>query len=122
MQVKAERRSWAFLDGYELYSRGFKDIVAHIHDRLNGRQVYLCFDMDFFDPSCAPGVCTPTWGGASAREGLSLLQGLAGLNFVAVDVNTVSPPHDVGGMTAFLAGTVMLECMALVCQNSQTTS
>ena len=60
--------------------------------------------------------------GASAREGLSLLQGLAGLNFVAVDVNTVSPPHDVGGMTAFLAGTVMLECMALVCQNSQTIS
>ena len=53
MQVKAELRSWAFLDGCELYSRGFEDIVAHIHDRLNGRQVYLCFDMDFFDPSCA---------------------------------------------------------------------
>ena len=113
---------YELIDGCELYSRGFEDIVAHIHDRLNGRQVYLCFDMDFFDPSCAPGVCTPTWGGASAREGLTLLQGLAGLNFVAVDVNTVSPPHDVGGMTAFLAGTVMLECMALVCQNTQTIS
>ena len=66
---------YELIDGCELYSRGFKDVVSHIHDRLNGRQVYLCFDMDFFDPSCAPGVCTPTWGGASAREGLSLLQG-----------------------------------------------
>ena len=44
--------------------------------------------MDFFDPSCAPGVCTPTWGGATAREGLALLQGLAGLNLI----------HDVGYM------------------------
>jgi agmatinase len=77
--------------------------------------VYLCFDMDFFDPSCAPGVCTPTWGGASAREGLDFLHALAGIDFVAFDVNTVSPPHDVGGMTAFLAGTVMLECLTLAC-------
>ncbi len=30
-------------------------------------------------------------------------------------MNTVSPPHDVGGMTAFLAGTVMLEFLYLAC-------
>ena len=71
--------------------------------------------MDFFDPSCAPGVCQPEWGGASAREGLSLLQGLSGLDFVAFDVNTVSPPHDFGGMTALLAARVILECLALAC-------
>ena len=76
---------------------------------------FFCWDMDFFDPSCAPGVCTPTWGGVSAREGLAILQRLRGLDIVAFDVNTVSPPHDVGGMTAFLAGTVMLECMVLAC-------
>ena len=87
-----------------------------VRHRLAGRPVYLCFDMDFFDPSCAPGVCAPTWGGASSREGLQLLQGLAGLDFVAFDVNTVSPPHDVGGMTAFLAATVMLECLYLACR------
>jgi agmatinase len=74
--------------------------------------------MDFFDPSCAPGVCTPTFGGATAREGLQLLAGLQGLKLVAIDVNTVSPPHDVGGMTAFLAATVMIQCLALLCDNS----
>ena len=97
-------------------------MLATIHDKLSGKPVYLCFDMDFFDPSCAPGVCTPTWGGATAREGLTLLQGLAGLNIVAVDVNTVSPPHDVGGMTAFLAGTVILESLSLICLNSTNTT
>jgi len=30
-------------------------------------------------------------------------------------VNNVSPPHDVGGMTALLAGVVMLECLYLAC-------
>ncbi len=106
---------YQLIDGNELYGRGFESVLAQIHERLAGKPVYLCFDMDFFDPSCAPGVCTPTWGGATAREGLALLEGLAGLKFVAFDVNTVSPPHDVGGMTAFLAGTVMINCLSLAC-------
>ena len=71
--------------------------------------------MDFFDPSCAPGVCTPTWGGATAREGLGFLQNLTGLNIIGADINTVSPPPDSRGMTAFLAGTVTLEILTLFC-------
>lgn len=91
--------------------------IDAIRQTIGTRPVYLCFDMDIFDPSCAPGVCTPEWGGLSAREGLALLRALAGLNFVAFDVNTVSPAQDVGDMTAFLAATVMLECCALAAQS-----
>ncbi len=104
------------IDDRDLRSQGFDHVVAHIHERLEGRKVYLCFDMDVFDPSCAPGVATPTWGGLTAAEGLGLLQAFAGLDIVAFDVNTVSPPHDQGGMTAFLAGNVMLECVVLACR------
>lgn len=107
---------YELIPALDLFQRGIPDVLAYVHERLRGRPVYLCFDMDFFDPSCAPGVCAPTWGGASSREGLQLLQGLAGLDFVAFDVNTVSPPHDVGGMTAFLAATVMLQCLFLACR------
>jgi agmatinase len=57
-------------------------------------------------------VANPVWGGFSAAEGLTILRGLAGLDIVAIDVNTVSPPHDSAGMTAFLAGQVMVEAMA----------
>jgi len=88
-------------------------VLDEIKRRVGDRPVYLCFDMDVFDPSCAPGVCTPEWGGLTAREGLALLRRLTGLNFVAFDVNTVSPPQDVGGATAFLAAIVMQEFFAL---------
>jgi len=88
-------------------------VLDRIRAEVGDRPVYMCFDMDIFDPSCAPGVCTPEWGGLSARQGLGLLRALSGLNFVAFDVNTVSPPHDVGGTTAFLAATVVNEFLAL---------
>lgn len=106
---------YELIDGSELAERGIAEITGYLRSRLENRPIYLCFDMDFFDPSVAPGVCTPVWGGATAREGLALLSGLSGLNFVAFDVNTVSPPHDTAGMTAFLAGRVMLECLYLAC-------
>jgi len=100
----------------ELMKRGFDDVLAELHEKLAGRPVYLCFDMDVFDPSCAPGVATPSWGGLLAREGLELLRGLAGLDIVAVDVNTVSPPHDVQNMAASLAVEVIYESLVLLCR------
>jgi arginase family enzyme len=60
----------------ELFARGFADVLAELHEKLKDRPVYLCFDMDVFDPSCAPGVATPSWGGLSAREALSCYAGL----------------------------------------------
>jgi agmatinase len=110
-------RNWGYelIPGVELDSLGIPAVLTHIGQRLAGRPVYLCFDMDVFDPSVAPGVCTPSWGGLSAKEGLAILDGLAELDFVAFDVNTVSPPHDSVGMTAYLAGTVMHKCLQLAC-------
>jgi agmatinase len=98
----------------ELMRRGQNDVLAELHERLAGRPLYLSWDMDVFDPSVAPGVCSPTWGGFTAREGLDFLRGFAGLNIVAVDVNTVSPPHDVNGMAAFLAAHLTYECLLLL--------
>jgi agmatinase len=76
--------------------------------------VYLCWDMDVFDPSVSPGVVTPSWGGITAREGLAILRGMRGMEFVAVDINTVSPPHDVAGITGSLAAQVAMECLFLL--------
>ncbi|MFN7754039.1 MAG: arginase family protein [Pseudomonadota bacterium] len=98
-----------------LMVRGIPTVMREVRESLgDDRPVYLCFDMDAFDPSCAPGVCAPSWGGLSAREGIDLLRRLHGMNIVAVDVNTVSPPHDVNGMAAFLAANVVFESMMVV--------
>ena len=100
--------------GDDVRKRGLGDVLHEVREAVGKRPVYLCFDMDYFDPSCAPGVATPTWGGPQAADVFDLLHGLYGLNIVHVDVNTVSPPHDVGGMTAYLAGHVMLIGMHLI--------
>ena len=112
-------KGFELISGVDLLAMGIEPVLRHVHERMEGKPVYLCWDMDFFDPSCAPGVYTPTWGGASAREGLALLQGLRGLNIVASDINTLSPLHDVGGMSAFLAATCVLECVGLVAHASE---
>ena len=54
--------------------------------------------------------------GWSAREGIEVLRGLVGLDIIAVDVNTVSPAHDVRNVTAFLAAQVIYESLVLLCQ------
>lgn len=100
----------------ELVRGGFAQRMAEFKDQAGDRPVYLCFDMDVFDPSCAPGVCTPTWGGLSAREGITLLRSLEGLNIVAIDVNTVSPPQDVNNMAAHLCAHVIYETLVLLCR------
>ena len=118
----ARKLGYRVIPDHEYRSRGIRDVVAEIRKTLAGRPVYLCFDMDFFDPSCAPGVSTPTWGGATAYEGLMLLRALSGLRFVAFDINTVSPPHDVGGMTAFLAASCVREFLFLATAALQAKS
>ena len=104
----------------DFMKRGHDDVMAELQKTLAGRPVYLSWDMDVFDPSCAPGVCTPTWGGFIAREGLELIRDLAGLNVVAADVNTVSPPHDVNGMTSFLAAAMTYEILLLLWRARQS--
>jgi agmatinase len=100
--------------GDELRRRGLADVLIEVRTAFAAKPVYLCFDMDYLDPSCAPGVATPTWGGPNAEAAFDLLHGLAGLKIVAVDVNTVSPAHDVAGMTAYFAGQVMLIGLHLI--------
>ena len=41
------------------------------------------------------------------------------LDIVAMDVNTISPPHDVGGMSALLAANIMLEGLLLFVQRPE---
>jgi len=103
----------------ELLRRGIADVFAEVERTVEGRSVYLCFDMDVFDPSVAPGVCTPAWGGLSTREGLAALRACQGLNVVSMNVNTISPPHDPADMSAFLAAHVMFEFLVMLARRKQ---
>lgn len=106
----------------ELLLRGIGEVFAQVEKVIEDRPVYLCFDMDVFDPSVAPGVCTPAWDGLSTREGLAALRACGSLDIVGMDVNTISPPHDPADMSAFLAAHVMFEFLVMLARRTRGES
>jgi guanidinopropionase len=81
----------------------------------NGR-TYLSFDIDSLDPSQAPGTGTPEAGGISTLEALRLLRALRGIDFVGGDLVEVSPPFDVGTLTAFNGASILFEILCLLAE------
>lgn len=114
----AEQLGYRVLPMRTIRERGVAAVLGEIRETVGSRPVYLCWDMDVFDPSVAPGVVTPAWGGLTTGEGLELLRGLAALEVVVFDVNTVSPTHDLRDQTGSLAAHVVLEMLKAVTERS----
>jgi len=98
----------------ELFARGIADVMAEAREIAGGGETYLSYDIDFVDPSVAPGTGTPEWGGPIAREAIEVLRALRGVNIVAADLVEVSPPFDAGGNTAWLGASLMFELLCLM--------
>jgi arginase family enzyme len=90
---------------------GVPATLEQLRQIVGDRPTYLCWDLDVFDPSVAPGVFSPSWGGIGAAAGLRLLRGLAGLRLVAADINNLNPPRDIEGLTASLAAQLAFELL-----------
>lgn len=74
--------------------------------------VYISFDLDGLDPSCAPGVSHHEPGGLMMREVLTLIQGL-NVNLVGADVVEYNPRQDFSNhMTGFVAAKLVKELAA----------
>ncbi|MBS1677806.1 MAG: arginase family protein [Actinobacteria bacterium] len=86
-------------------------VLDQIREIVGDRPTHLCWDLDAFDPSVAPGVFSPSWGGLGAAVGLRLVRGLAGLRLVGADVNNLDPPADINGLTASLAAQLAFELL-----------
>jgi agmatinase len=93
---------------------GYQEVLSVVKQIVGKRPVFICYDMDFFDPSVAPGVATPTPGGAMPEEGLELMRGLKGLNIIGIDINTMTPVHDTNGATAILAASLLAEGLGIL--------
>ena len=85
-----------------------------VASRVRGRAAFLSFDIDFCDPSVAPGTGTPEIGGPSSAEAAAFVRALAGVRLVGADVVEVAPAYDSPGqITALLAANVAYEMLAL---------
>jgi agmatinase len=104
---------FTIIDGPEVHASGIEAVIGRIREILGGRPVYLTFDIDCLDPSCAPGTGTPVCGGLTTHQAMSILRGLAGINVVGMDVVVVAPAYDVGEITALAGAHLAMEMLYL---------
>jgi agmatinase len=96
----------------DLVSGGDAELEAYVEER-GGEETYVTFDIDCIDPAFAPGTGTPSVGGFTSSEALTLLRMLRGLNVCGADVVEVLPDRDPQGITALLAAHVMFEILCV---------
>jgi len=101
----------------EFARRGPEDVMAEARAIAGDGPTYVTFDIDSIDPSMAPGTGTPEVGGFTTREAQAMLRLLDNVDIVGADVVEVSPPFDLGGMTALAGATMMFELMCVMAGN-----
>jgi agmatinase len=75
-------------------------VIDGIKARVGNAPVYLSLDIDCLDPAFAPGTGTPEPGGMTSNQVLTLLEELAPLNWIGMDLCEVSPPYDHAELTS----------------------
>lgn len=119
--VGMSRELFEVVTAVELHEIGVPETIRRVRERAGTGKVYLTFDIDFVDPSVAPGTGTPEVGGFNAAQCLQLVRGLAGLQFVGFDLVEVMPAYDPANVTSLLAANLIYEFMALIALQKQAS-
>ena len=98
----------------EVEDRGWRACIDEAIAIVGNRPCYVSFDIDSLDPVWAPGTGTPEPGGLTMREAQGMIRRLKGLDIRGADMVEVSPPYDVGGITAFHGATIMFELLCVM--------
>mgnify|MGYP003115213264 CR=1 FL=1 len=98
----------------EFHARGVEDVMAEAREITGDGPTYVSYDIDFVDPTFAPGTGTPEVGGPNSYQALQVCRALEGVNIVGADMVEVSPPFDMSGGTAFLGMSVMYEILCIM--------
>ena len=99
----------------EFRARGVSDVMSEAREIVGQGPTYLSYDIDFVDPTFAPGTGTPEVGGPNSYQALQVVRELNGIDLSGADMVEVSPPFDPSGGTAFLGVSIMFE---IICQLS----
>ncbi|MFB5661181.1 agmatinase [Alteribacillus sp. HJP-4] len=110
----AKNLGYEVITGDELLEIGWDAAIARIKSRVGNYPAFLTFDVDFVDPSCAPGTGTPEVGGLLSREAIYILRRLTGIRFIGFDVVEILPSYDHSDITSALGANVVFEMAALI--------
>ncbi|SLN48924.1 Guanidinobutyrase [Roseovarius gaetbuli] len=102
----------------EFHARGPEDVMAEAREIADTGDTYVSYDIDFVDPTFAPGTGTPEVGGPNSYQALQVVRGLEGVKIVGADMVEVSPPFDTSGGTAFLGASIMFEMLCVMAKGA----
>ena len=92
-------------------SRPFRRAVRHIGDDA------LALRPPAGPARRAPGTGTPVTGGLSTHQAQSIVRGLCGIDFVAMDIVEVAPAYDVADNTALAAASIALDYLCVLAKS-----
>ena len=116
----AEDFDWPVNQGFrivpaeECWYRSLVPLMQEVAAQFGDGPVYVSFDIDALDPSCAPGTGTPEIGGLMLSQALEIIRGCRGLNIVGADLVEVSPAYDPSGNTALIAANLLFELLCIL--------
>ena len=100
----------------EVEENGWRACIEEAKRIVGDGPIYVSFDIDSLDPAFAPGTGTPEAGGITMREAQGMVRALEGMDIVGADMVEVSPPFDVGGITALNGATIMFELLCVMAE------
>jgi len=106
----------------EMREMGLKEVANQIRKRVGNNLTFFTFDIDFVDPSCAPGTGTVEVEGFNSHEALSLVRDIKDLHFVAFDMVEMLPTYDHNEVTANLISHVGYEFLSIMANHFRANS
>ncbi len=101
----------------EIYQQGIDAAVKRIPP---ADHFYITFDMDGMDPSIAPGVNSPAFGGLEYWQATGLLWAVAKQGrVVGMDMVEIAPHLDTHGLTSMLAARLILNLIGAMARSGQ---
>lgn len=98
----------------EFHARGVSDVLEEAREIVGQTDTYVSYDIDFVDPTFAPGTGTPEIGGPNSYQAIQVVRELTGVQIVGADLVEVSPPFDQSGGTAYLGASIMFELLCVM--------
>ena len=99
----------------EFHKRGVEDVMAEAREIVGTGPTYVTYDIDFVDPTFAPGTGTPSHGGFLYYEVLEMLQEVAKRHeVVGMDLVEVAPDYDHSQSTSILAAQILLNFLGFI--------
>lgn len=103
----------------EFHARGVAEVMSEAREIVGSADTYVSYDIDFVDPTFAPGTGTPEVGGPNSFQAIEVIRHLKGVRIVGADLVEVSPPIDPSGGTAYLGASLIFEMLCVIAPRIQ---